>query len=338
MLKRMDTTLEEELLASGKLKERCSEAIAYACNTCGESFPSELWISEDNSCPACAEGHPIPKASCDLCGRTVAEAASGWQGGSHRCHSIAIFHETGRLVFAPELSEVSQEDASVQAPQLPPSVDAVDSEAHSPELPEDASDDSEVLAGRPEEDSWSVQKEEFSRQWSFLKDNWARQWPGMKEQWFRSMGTPASAAPPETPTEDSETAMAEVNTATRTNAPTPASSPVRVDVDASDKLRVIALLLLIFLSFTSAHRFYIGRWRIALLQIAMWFGTALLSFALYLTMTFQEVAMDDSRMLLLMGLPMIPHGGVMLWYLIDFILIITGSMKDANGKTVSRWI
>tara|TARA_Y100000768_G_C23781608_1_gene588293 strand:- start:608 stop:814 length:207 start_codon:yes stop_codon:yes gene_type:complete len=66
-----------------------------------------------------------------------------------------------------------------------------------------------------------------------------------------------------------------------------------------DKSFITALLLILFLGFVGAHRFYVGK-----------AGTAIL--------------------FILTG------GGLGIWYLIDLITIITGSFTDADGNTLQR--
>ena len=69
--------------------------------------------------------------------------------------------------------------------------------------------------------------------------------------------------------------------------------------EMSDKRMVPACLLCFFLGPLGAHRFYVGK-----------SGTAIL---MILTL-----------------------GGLGIWVLIDFIMILTGSFKDGEGKNLDR--
>jgi TM2 domain-containing membrane protein YozV len=69
---------------------------------------------------------------------------------------------------------------------------------------------------------------------------------------------------------------------------------------ASPKSRLAALLLCWFLGMFGAHRFYVGKIGTGILQICT-------------------------------------LGGLGVWTLIDFILIIVGSFKDKEGKPVVVW-
>ncbi|MES2324683.1 MAG: TM2 domain-containing protein [Pseudomonadota bacterium] len=68
----------------------------------------------------------------------------------------------------------------------------------------------------------------------------------------------------------------------------------------SDKRIVPALLLCFFLGWLGVHRFYVGK-----------VGTGIL-----MILTF---------------------GGLGLWTLIDFIMIVIGSFRDAEGKLLNQW-
>jgi TM2 domain-containing membrane protein YozV len=68
----------------------------------------------------------------------------------------------------------------------------------------------------------------------------------------------------------------------------------------SDKKILPAFLLCFFLGVFSAHRFYVGKIGTAILQI-------------------------------------ITLGGLGIWLLIDFIMIIVGSFTDKNGNKITQW-
>ena len=76
--------------------------------------------------------------------------------------------------------------------------------------------------------------------------------------------------------------------------------PSRSGVDVSQKSRLAALLLCLFLGWLGVHRFYVGK-----------VGTGVL-----MIFTF---------------------GGLGIWTLIDLIMIIVGGFKDADGKFVLDW-
>lgn len=70
--------------------------------------------------------------------------------------------------------------------------------------------------------------------------------------------------------------------------------------EVSDKKRLVALLLCFFLGGLGVHRFYVGKAGSGVAQI--------------LTL-----------------------GGLGIWVLIDFIMIICGSFKDKNGAPITEW-
>lgn len=71
----------------------------------------------------------------------------------------------------------------------------------------------------------------------------------------------------------------------------------------SDKNRMVALLLCLFLGVISGHRFYVGK-----------FGTAILQILLIAC-----------------------FGVGAIWWLIDLVMIIRGSFKDKDNKILSSW-
>ena len=73
-------------------------------------------------------------------------------------------------------------------------------------------------------------------------------------------------------------------------------------IDTSEKKILPTFLLFLVLSWPlGAHRFFLRRYASAILFI-------------------------------------ITKGGCGIWWIIDFILIVTGSMKDDKGKLVKQWL
>jgi TM2 domain-containing membrane protein YozV len=74
----------------------------------------------------------------------------------------------------------------------------------------------------------------------------------------------------------------------------------QVVANQSDKSRLVALLLCIFLGWLGAHRFYVGK-----------IGTGILE--------------------------LVTLGGLGWWWLVDFILIVSGTFKDIDNRRVLNW-
>lgn len=73
------------------------------------------------------------------------------------------------------------------------------------------------------------------------------------------------------------------------------------DLNASDKSRLVAFLLCTFVGTLGVHRFYVGKVTSGVMQIL--FGWATL----------------------------------FIWPLVDWIMILSGSFKDKEGKVISNW-
>lgn len=82
--------------------------------------------------------------------------------------------------------------------------------------------------------------------------------------------------------------------------PRPAAVAVAPPPVPTDKRILPAFLLCFFLGFLGAHRFYVGKIGTAIAQI----------------FTF---------------------GGLGVWWLVDFIMIIVGSFRDKNGVQITQW-
>jgi TM2 domain-containing protein len=85
-----------------------------------------------------------------------------------------------------------------------------------------------------------------------------------------------------------------------TPPPQPPAAPVAPPATVSDRKRLVALLLCFFLGILSVHRFYVGKIGTAILQI-------------------------------------VTFGGLGIWLLVDFILILVGAFKDKQGRPVEVW-
>jgi len=70
--------------------------------------------------------------------------------------------------------------------------------------------------------------------------------------------------------------------------------------NVSDKKRLVAFLLCWFLGALGVHRFYVGKTGSGVAQL-------------------------------------LTAGGLGIWSLIDWIVILCGSFKDSDGKTLSEW-
>jgi TM2 domain-containing membrane protein YozV len=70
--------------------------------------------------------------------------------------------------------------------------------------------------------------------------------------------------------------------------------------NVSDKKRLVAFLLCWFLGTLGVHRFYVGKTGSGVAQL-------------------------------------LTAGGLGIWALIDLIVILCGSFKDSDGKTLSEW-
>jgi len=69
-------------------------------------------------------------------------------------------------------------------------------------------------------------------------------------------------------------------------------------INKSEDSIIVALLLCFFLGCLGAHRFYVGKWKTGLLEL-------------------------------------VTLGGLGIWALIDFIIIIVGKFEDKNGRTLT---
>jgi TM2 domain-containing membrane protein YozV/ribosomal protein L40E len=85
----------------------------------------------------------------------------------------------------------------------------------------------------------------------------------------------------------------------------------------SDKSRTAATLLAFFLGGLGIHRFYLGHTGIGVAQLILY----ILGWAT----------------IWIFGIGAIFFVAVGIWALVDFIMLLAGTMRDSNGKLVSTW-
>ena len=84
----------------------------------------------------------------------------------------------------------------------------------------------------------------------------------------------------------------------------------------SPKSRLATTLLAWFLGYFGAHRFYVGKTGTAIVMLVLGIVGIPLCFVL-------------------VGIPIVI--GVTVWRLIDFIIAVTGNMKDKDGLLIEKW-
>lgn len=95
------------------------------------------------------------------------------------------------------------------------------------------------------------------------------------------------------------------------------ATPAAVAAEVSPKSRLVATLLCVFLGVFGAHRFYIG-------HIGPAVGMLILGILGYGTIWIWGLGL----------IFLIPVG---IWAFVDFILIVTGSMKDKERNVIMNW-
>jgi len=124
-----------------------------------------------------------------------------------------------------------------------------------------------------------------------------------------------------------EVARAKVNLANTTT--------YRVTDDISPKSRLTATLLAVFLSAFGVHRFYLGKNGSAA-------GMLVLTILYFVISGVTGTGIIFQPNLLLMnlwalGFALIPLMIVSIWALVDFIVVVSGHMKDGEGRRVKKW-
>jgi TM2 domain-containing membrane protein YozV len=108
-----------------------------------------------------------------------------------------------------------------------------------------------------------------------------------------------------------------VAAATRTAPKSDTEAPGELAADISPKSRVAATLFAWFLGGFGAHRFYVGKTGTAVVMLVL----TLIGLA---TVWF-----------FLVGIAFIVAVGI--WASVDFIIAVTGNMRDGEGKLIKKW-
>lgn len=115
----------------------------------------------------------------------------------------------------------------------------------------------------------------------------------------------------------------------------------------SEKSRLVATLLALFLGGFGALDFYIGRKKIGIIKLILTIINLLLTIiviVLMLQITKEQGSMSDQETMQAVYSLIIPYIFIWIismaegiWNLVDLILCLCGSMKDSEGKTISNW-
>ena len=93
-------------------------------------------------------------------------------------------------------------------------------------------------------------------------------------------------------------------------------APLGPAAGISPKSRLATSLLAFFLGYFGAHRFYIGKTGTAIVMLVLGLVGIPLCFVL-------------------VGIPIVI--GVSVWRLIDFIIAVTGNMRDKDSLLIKKW-
>ncbi|MDD5590926.1 MAG: TM2 domain-containing protein [Dehalococcoidales bacterium] len=105
--------------------------------------------------------------------------------------------------------------------------------------------------------------------------------------------------------------------------------------DISPKSRLAATLLAVFLGAFGAHRFYLGKYGSAAGMLVLTILYFVIAGVTGTGIMFQpNLAMMN---LWALGFALIPLMIVSIWAFVDFIVVVSGHMKDGKGRRVKKW-
>lgn len=94
------------------------------------------------------------------------------------------------------------------------------------------------------------------------------------------------------------------------------------------KSYLVTVLLVIFLGQPGGHWFYLGRTRLAVLRLCLW-AAGIALFVAMLNASRPPMFNTDSG---LFDVTLALFGLIDLWWFVDFVLVITGSVRDSTGR------
>jgi hypothetical protein len=111
---------------------------------------------------------------------------------------------------------------------------------------------------------------------------------------------------------------------------------VQLAEDISPKSRLAATLLAAFLGGLGAHRFYMGKIGTAVVMLLLGVAPIICTVGA----VFIEDSEAESEPVLFWvcyGLSYVLSFAVGIWVLVDFIIAVTGSFKDSQGRPIKKW-
>lgn len=124
------------------------------------------------------------------------------------------------------------------------------------------------------------------------------------------------------------------------NQVAPAVTPIPLE-NVSPKSRLAVTLLAIFLGWTGAHRFYMGKTATAVLMLLL----GIVAIGCYVGWVGAVVAYsaewEESDAMpvwfVLWGVAGLCWAAVGIWSLVDFIIAVTGNFRDRERKPIKKW-
>ena len=118
----------------------------------------------------------------------------------------------------------------------------------------------------------------------------------------------------------------------------PTAGQVQLAEDVSPKSRLATSLLAIFLGGLGAHRFYVGKIGTAVVMLLLGVAAVVCYFGMmFVVITESDEIEAPLLWFLFWGLSGLFGLAVGIWALIDFIIAVTGNLRDSQGKVIKKW-